>query len=156
MQPRTIIATARFTKPQIVATERTYARITGSDHKFAYPCRFDLWDEIGYEPEYRDTCTYKYKNKGEQEEHTSDSPWCPQQSPHDKTPWIRCNCEFYKLFQLTETTSLYSPLPKIPIFLWFQITHGGTESAKTFWGSTKRGTNTDICHTTLTTTGKEG
>ena len=99
-----------------MATERTYARITGSDHKFAYPCRFDLWDEIGYEPEYRDTCTYKYKNKGEQEEHTSDSPWCPQQSPHDKTPWIRCNCEFYKLFQLTDTTSLYSPLPKILIF----------------------------------------
>jgi len=81
--------------------ERLWQQISGSDHQFSQYCDFSLWDELGYHPEYRDTCTYKHftwawENKDgdcctwEKTEHTSSKPWCPSKTGGGVTDWQYC------------------------------------------------------------------
>ena len=105
--------TSFVTLNTIMATERLWQQISGSDHQFSQYCDFSLWDELGYHPEYRDTCTYKHftwawENKDgdcctwEKTEHTSYKPWCPSKTGGGVTDWQYCTCEFVKF--LTNNT----------------------------------------------------
>jgi len=75
---------------------RTFDNIGGMELRWAKTCDWNKWEELGYVPEYKYTCTNKYWVKkmvdGEEvlEEHLSSMVWCPNVRGDGIVSWTHC------------------------------------------------------------------